>query len=96
MSVPRRRTKKEIESELERIISDISELKIKVTNLRSNLASEITRPIVVGDTFEILNKYKGYKVTIGTVTKVARTLITLKTNQGEELKRAPKHLKIVN
>ena len=87
MSVPRRYFFK--------IITDILELKIKLTNLRSDLASETTRLIVVGDTIEILNKYKGYKVTIGTVTKVARTLITIKTKQGEELKRAPKNLKKV-
>ena len=96
MSVPRRRTKEEIESELERMLSDISELIIKVPNLRSDLASETIQSIVVGDTVDILNKYKGYKGTIGIVTKVAQILITLKTNEGEELKRAPKNLKIIN
>lgn len=69
MSVPRRRTKEEIESELEKTISDMSKMKIKVSNLILDLASETTRPIVVGDTAKILNKYKGYKGTIGTVTK---------------------------
>ena len=96
MSVPRRLTKEKIESDLGKIISDILELTIKLTYLRSDLASETIQSIVVGDTVDILNKYKGYKGTIGIVTKVAQILITLKTNEGEELKRAPKNLKIIN
>ena len=96
MGVPRKRTKEEFESELEKLISDISELKIKVTNLRSDLTSETIRTIVIGDTVEILNRYKGYKGTIETVIKVARTLIFCKTNQGEELKGSPNNLNIVN
>ena len=50
MSVLRRRTKEEMKKELEKIGSDISELTIKIISLRSDLISESTRPVEIGNT----------------------------------------------
>ena len=40
--------------------------------------------------------YRGYKCTVGIVTQIAKTLVTLKTDQVEELKRATNNLKLDN
>ena len=95
MSLRRNRSKQEIERELDGILKDISELNLRVQELRKSVIIETDRKFELGESVRITNKYKGYLNTLGTVIQVTNKFITLKSEKEEELIRAPKNLELV-
>ena len=91
----RKRSKQEVERELESILKDIAELNLRVQELRKSVIIETDRKFELGESVRITNKYKGYLNTLGTVIRVTDKFITLKSEKGEELIRAPKNLELV-
>ena len=95
MSLRRNRSKQEIERELDGILNDIAELNLRVQELRKGVIIETDRKFKLGESVRITNKYKGYLDTLGTVIRVTDKFITIKSEKGEELIRAPKNLELV-
>ena len=95
MSLRRNRSKQEVERELDGILKDIAELNLRVQKLRQSVIIETDQKFELGESVRITNKYKGYLNTLGTVIRVTDNFITLKSEKGEELIRAPKNLELV-
>ena len=96
MSLRRNRSKQEVERELDSIVKDIAELNLGVQELRKCVIIKTDRKFELGESVWITNKYKRYLNTLGTVIRVTNKFITLKSEKGEELIRAPKNLEQIN
>ena len=95
MSLRRKRNKLEVERELDSILKDIAELNLRVQELRKRVIIKTDREFELEKSVRITNKYKGYLDTLGTVIRVTDKFITIKSEKGEELIRAPKNLELV-
>ena len=59
------------------------------------MVTESDLSIQIGDTLRLKKRYKEYKGTVGTIIKISKKFITLRTVEGKELIRAPHNLDII-